>query len=85
MSDTAVDAADLADLLAQIDVMVAGAYDAGSARRRVDSGSLDRAAWRRLAGDLGLVGLHLPEHLGGQGQPFACTAAVASALGRRLA
>ncbi|KQY56154.1 hypothetical protein ASD11_16970 [Aeromicrobium sp. Root495] len=84
MSDTAVDA-DLADLLAQIDVMVAGAYDAGSARRRVDSGSLDRAAWRRLAGDLGLVGLHLPAHLGGQDQPFACTAAVASALGRRLA
>lgn len=76
--------AELAELVDQIDAMVASVYD-GAARRVVDGGPTDPADWRRVGAEYGLVGLHLPASLGGQDQPFACTAAVAASLGRRLA
>ncbi|WP_197320018.1 acyl-CoA dehydrogenase family protein [Saccharomonospora sp. NB11] len=45
----------------------------------------DPALWRTLANDLGLAGLPVPEHLGGQGASFRETALVLEELGRAVA
>jgi alkylation response protein AidB-like acyl-CoA dehydrogenase len=45
----------------------------------------DPATWRRLAGELGLVGLDVPEEQGGAGAGFREVAVVAEELGRSLA
>lgn len=45
----------------------------------------DTALWRTLAADLGLAGLPVPEHLGGQGATWRETALVLEELGRAVA
>ncbi|EIE98808.1 acyl-CoA dehydrogenase family protein [Saccharomonospora glauca] len=45
----------------------------------------DPALWRTLSTDLGLVGLPVPERLGGQGASFRETALVLEELGRAVA
>jgi alkylation response protein AidB-like acyl-CoA dehydrogenase len=44
----------------------------------------DRALWSRMAGELGLHGLHLPEDCGGQGFTLAELAVVLEEMGRVL-
>lgn len=44
----------------------------------------DPAVWARLAGDLDLVGLAIPEEFGGSGATFVEVAIVAEEMGRRL-
>jgi alkylation response protein AidB-like acyl-CoA dehydrogenase len=46
---------------------------------------VDSEAWRRLAGELGLVGLTAPESLGGAGGNLAVAAVVIEEFGRALA
>ncbi len=56
-----------------------------STRSRVASGALlDREAWKRMAGELGLLGLAIPEHLGGQGYGLAELGIVFEEAGRLL-
>jgi len=46
---------------------------------------LDEKLWRRLANDLGVVGLNIPEEFGGTGATFVEVAIAAEELGRALA
>ncbi|WP_045875492.1 acyl-CoA dehydrogenase family protein [Pseudofrankia sp. DC12] len=48
------------------------------------SDGYDPAVWAQLAGELGLVGLAIPEELGGSGATFVEVAIVAEEMGRRL-
>ncbi|MFC5063827.1 acyl-CoA dehydrogenase family protein [Actinomycetospora atypica] len=56
-------------------------------RRTEPSADPDRGwdpdVWRRFAGELGLVGLDVPEELGGAGASFREVAVIAEELGRR--
>ncbi len=58
----------------------------GAARRAMQSElGHDGALWSRLAGDLGLAGLVIPERLGGAGLGWVEVAAVSEELGATLA
>jgi alkylation response protein AidB-like acyl-CoA dehydrogenase len=46
---------------------------------------VDEKLWRRLANDLGVVGLNIPEEFGGTGATFVEVAIAAEELGRALA
>ena len=73
------------ELARAVDDLVGSACTLEDAHRAADGVPPGRPAWHRLGDELALVGLHLPESLGGQGQTFAVHAAVVAALGRRLA
>ncbi|KAA9166398.1 acyl-CoA dehydrogenase [Amycolatopsis acidicola] len=60
--------------------------DHARVREVLDSGEgIDRPLWKRLAGELGLAGLVVPENLGGAGAGHVERAIVAEELGRSLA
>jgi alkylation response protein AidB-like acyl-CoA dehydrogenase len=65
--------------------MVTAAYPNQARRDAAEGAALDRDAWRQLAAEYDLLGVHLPEQLGGQGQSFVYTALAAEAAGRQLA
>jgi len=55
-------------------------------RRAIEAGrGPDRAVWRRMADELGVPGLHLPESLGGQGFGAVEQGIVMQELGRAVA
>ncbi|MHA3021686.1 acyl-CoA dehydrogenase family protein [Mycobacterium sp. BMJ-28] len=44
----------------------------------------DRAVWRKIGGELGLTGIHIPERFGGQGYGYTELEVVLQEMGKRL-
>lgn len=62
---------------------LAKAQDLGAVRRSLDEG-YDRDVWRRMAQELGLTAVGLPESVGGTGESLADLAVITEELGRHL-
>ncbi|OCB31953.1 acyl-CoA dehydrogenase [Mycobacterium malmoense] len=59
--------------------------DEAQVRRHMESPlDYDRSLWAQMSGELGLVGLAIPEEFGGQGSSFVEVGVVAEELGRAL-
>ncbi|QJY47118.1 acyl-CoA dehydrogenase family protein [Pseudonocardia broussonetiae] len=76
--------ADAEDLREVVRDFLARHGDTETVFRGIGSGGWDREAWRRFAGELGVVGLDVPEERGGAGATFREVAIVAEELGRSL-
>ena len=77
---------------ADLSGLVSGLFDkvspASSVVQRADAaarGEIDQALWSRLNGEIGVVGLTVPEGLGGAGATIAESAVVLEQIGRRAA
>jgi alkylation response protein AidB-like acyl-CoA dehydrogenase len=83
--DPSADEGDLAALGDAVRKLLAASYPAAARRRLLsDPVGYDPRIWQRMAGELGLPGLAIPEQYGGAGAPATAVGAVFSELGAAL-
>ena len=74
------------DLRAMVRTFCADAWPETEVRRLMDTpDGFDREVWRRLGGDLGILGLAVPEEYGGEGRGIVDLVIIAEECGRALA
>ncbi|PRZ43328.1 alkylation response protein AidB-like acyl-CoA dehydrogenase [Antricoccus suffuscus] len=74
------------DMRALVRTFCADAWPETEVRRLMDTPEgFDREVWRRLGGDLGILGLAVPEEYGGEGRGIVDLAIIAEECGRVVA
>lgn len=74
------------DLRALVRTFCADAWPETEVRRLMETpDGIDRGVWRRFGGDLGVLGIAIPEQYGGEGRGIVDLAIIAEELGRVVA